>query len=191
MRIDVDVSSEKELLQRARELNTDPESLAKTLLECAGGLHEFWSVARNSSLDDAMDELTDNLEMAFMAGDLIRRVVGDRTYRIESCGCDLENDAFSLDLYMGSEEMDYLIMQFGRGAMGRVTASMTDVTNMDDGTRARIRDILGDGMEFEENWDSGYLRFSLRVPGDGYNMPRLDNFPVVRIKDIIRSRQKD
>lgn len=187
----VGINYREPFLQRAAELNMAPDSMAKTLLDHADKLpEEFWTVAKNSSLDNALDDLTRNLDMTYVIKELVKRVVGDRACRVESYHSDLENDAFSLVLDMCGDETDCVVLQFGHGARERIIVYMKDVTDLDDETRAKIRRMLDGDTEFCEDWDLGYLKFCLDTPSYGFDPPKLDDMPVAEIKNLIRSNRK-
>lgn len=155
----------------AKKLETTPENVINVFLDHAKNLpYSIISNAnqKNNSLDTALKNLMDNAEPAYLMGEIIQEIVGDRDYTVEDSGYDFEEGTFwfQIDLSQGDKGIiETAHLQFGKTAVILGTFSIKDVLEKDvSGLTDKIDSIIESISDeehttfdiewIEENWAS-------------------------------------
>ena len=149
----------------AKKLETTPENVVKVFLDHAKNLPHsviINAVQKTSSLDTALEKLMDNAESAYLTGELIHEIIGDREYSIGDSGYDIENGTFwfLIDLFEDDVgEIDGVHLQFGDNAVISGTFSIKDVilgkndSDLIEEINIIIEDVnYGEHVTYELDW---------------------------------------
>lgn len=197
MKIEIDDGLFMEL---AEKLKTTPENTVKVFLDHANNLSHsivLNAVQDGSSLDNALDKLMKNAEISFTMGSLFEEIIGDRNYEIGDGGYDLKEGIIYFHLSFlegGDEEMDAILLQFGRDSGEVIEASISDLVldkEIDDflDDIYLVLDDLDEDYNFTYEWiDGEHLTFMLQIDTYGkFDLPKLDYVDglIKQIKKII------
>lgn len=189
----------------AKDLKTTPENVVKIFLDHASDLpHSVWidAIQENSSLDNALEKLMKNAEVAFTLGDLIEKIVGDHDYIIDDGDYNFEKGLFWFNIAFlegDKGEINSLHLQFGNDSGEIITASIQDlvleknVNEFLDEINTTIDGFVDVDHEFtfEYEWiEHNYLTFSIQIDtSEILDLPKVKDLEgmVKKIKKIIKS----
>jgi len=202
MKIEIDDNVFSEL---AKDLKTTPENVVKVFLDHAKDLpHSVLldALQENSSLDNALEKLMKNAEVAYTFGDIIEKITGDRDYIIGEGDYDLKEGTFwfVVDFLEGDKgEIDSIHLQFGKNSGEIISASIKDLV-LDKGVEEyneQLDEILHEFVDenytvsFEHEWlEKNWLTFTIQIDTtEILDLPKVADLEkmVQKIKDLIRS----
>ena len=144
----------------AKKLETTPENVIKVFLDHAKNLpHPILLKAnqKTSSLDTALESLMDNAEPAYLVGEIIQKIVGDRDYVVEDSGYDFDGGTFwfEIDFLQGDNGiLSSAHLQFGKNAVILGTFSIKNLVEKDhEDFTYSIDEIISNNTE-EEHYSS-------------------------------------
>ncbi|NQW12583.1 MAG: hypothetical protein HQ481_22185 [Alphaproteobacteria bacterium] len=146
-------------LDLAKKLETTPENIINVFLDHAKNLpYSILSNARqkNSSLDTALKNLMDNAEPAYLMGEIIREIAGERDYTVEDSGYDFKAGTFWFEIDFsqdGKKILETAHLQFGKNAVILGTFSIKNLVKMDQEDLTDVDEIISNNTH-EEHYSS-------------------------------------
>ncbi|PIN82359.1 MAG: hypothetical protein COW26_02920 [Nitrosopumilales archaeon CG15_BIG_FIL_POST_REV_8_21_14_020_33_23] len=144
----------------AKKLETSPENVIKVFLDHAKNLpYSILSNAnqKNNSLDTALRNLMDNAEPAYLMGEIIQKIVGDRDYTVEDSGYDFEEGTFWFEIDFsqdGKGILETAHLQFGKNSVILGTFSIKNLVEEDqEDFTDSIDEIISNNTQ-EEHYSS-------------------------------------
>ncbi len=142
----------------AKKLETTPENVIKVFLDHAKNLpHPILSNAnqKTGSLDTALKNLMDNAEPAYLMGEIIQKIVGDREYTVEDSDYDFEEGIFwfEIDFSQGDKGIiETAHLQFGKTAVILGTFSIKNLVEKDqEDFTDSIDKIISDNIQEDDH----------------------------------------
>lgn len=141
----------------AKKLETTPENVIKVFLDHAKNLpHPILLKAnqKTSSLDTALENLMNNAEPAYLMGEIIQKIVGDRDYIVGDSGYDFEEGTFwfEIDFLHGDKGIiEAAHLQFGKNAVILGTFSIKNLVEKDhEDLTGSMDEIISNNTEEEQ-----------------------------------------
>lgn len=157
MKVEIDEELFSDL---AKKLETTPENVIKVFLDHAKNLPYPVLLKANqktSSLDTALENLMNNAEPAYLMGEIIQKIVGDRDYVVEDSGYDFEEGTFWFEIDFLQDDKGVLEtahLQFGKNAVVLGTFSVKNLVEKEnEDFTDSIDEIISKNTE-EEHYSS-------------------------------------
>lgn len=190
----------------AKKLKTTPENVVKVFLDHAKDLPHpvlLNAIQKTSSLDTALENLMKNAEPAYLMGEIIEKIVGDRDYIIDDSGYDFEKGIFWFMVAFlegDTGELDSVHLQFGDNSVISGMFSVKDVVlkkNIDEIKEEIYETIefdIDDEFSLDIDWlDENWISFDISIFTENIlDLPKVSTLEKIagEIKTILKKNDE-